>query len=71
MRNLQSFFNPNPGGTAVLAAAMAMTEESEQPSYIQKKMTDFIGPKVKQAPKATPIPVNCKKCRALSLTTSM
>jgi hypothetical protein len=44
MRNLQSFFNPNPGGSAVMAAAMTTTEETKQPSYIQKKMMDFFEP---------------------------
>jgi hypothetical protein len=51
MRNLQAFFNPNPGGLAAEAAAITFKDDSKKPNFLQKKMTDFFGPITKQAPK--------------------
>jgi hypothetical protein len=67
MRNLQAFFNPNPGGLPAEAAAVTFKEKSKKPSFIPRKMTGFYEPMIKQAHKPTLIPASYKKCKAVAL----
>jgi hypothetical protein len=67
MRNLQAFFNPNPGGLTAEAAAITFKEDSIKPNFLQKKMTYFFRPITKQDLSLHPMKLIARKTQKLCL----